>query len=233
MHPFTHPWLSLLARLHRAPRAHDPPRRLSLRARMLPPTGSRPLHQAHAPCSRRDHPRLITAHSLTAPFTSPPFRPGLAPAPSDGPDSTVTPPIRSGPRAHRTRTGPGYFPGSACCPARPRAMGHRGFGQHHHLGAIPTRKAIVDVLCPAPSRCRHVHGPRVWRAPTSRTASPSPPSAHRLHPRLVANLAPRGQPNVESQRRWGGSTPTTPLLSVRGCKWGSTPLSSISHQILE
>ena len=51
------------------------------RARLLPLSGSRPLHQAHAPCSRRDHPRLITAHSLTTSFTSPPFRPGLAPAP--------------------------------------------------------------------------------------------------------------------------------------------------------
>ena len=51
------------------------------RARLLPHTGSRPLHQAHAPSSRRDHPRLITARSLTTSSTSPPFRPGPAPAP--------------------------------------------------------------------------------------------------------------------------------------------------------
>ena len=102
---------------------------------------------------------------------------------------------------------------------------------------------ICGLASTATSRCRsvrpgcpYVQGPRIEPkegAPSSRTASPSPPTAHRLHPRPVANLAPRGQPNVESQRRWGGSTPTTPLLSVRGCKWGSTPLGSISHQILE
>ncbi len=51
------------------------------RARLLPPTRSRPLHQANAPCSRCDHPRLITARSLTTSFMSPPFRPGPAPAP--------------------------------------------------------------------------------------------------------------------------------------------------------
>ena len=99
---------------------------------------------------------------------------------------------------------------------------------------------ICGLASTATSRCRcvrpgcpFVQGPQIEPkegAPTSRTASPSPPTAHRQHPRPVANLAFRGRPNVESQRRWGGSTPTTPLLSVRGCKWGSTPLGSISHQ---
>ena len=32
----------------------------------------------------------------------------------------------------------------------------------------------MDVLVSAPSRCRHVHGPRAWRATTSCTSTPSP-----------------------------------------------------------
>ena len=76
------------------------------RARLLPPTGSRPLHQAHAPCSRRDHPRLITARSLATSSTSPPFRPGPAPAPRlgrPGLHNHVPTPDPAG----RTRPGPG------------------------------------------------------------------------------------------------------------------------------
>ena len=98
------------------------------RARLLPPTGSRPLHQAHAPSSRRDHPRLITARSLTTSSTSPPFRPGPAPAPRlgrPGLHNHVPTPDPAG----RTRTGPGSSrPG--LLPLRPRAMGLRGPGLH-------------------------------------------------------------------------------------------------------
>jgi hypothetical protein len=42
-----------------------------------------------------------------------------------------------------------------------------------------------------------------------------------------APRATRGHTTRQNQRRWGGSTPTTSLLSSRGCKWGPTPLSSI------
>ena len=128
MHPFTHPWLSLLARLHLAPLAHDPPQHLSLQASTLPPTGSRPLHRAHVPCSRRDHPRLIMAHPLT---TSLPRARALT---RTAQTSRSRPP-RSG-RA-LTPTGLGRALGPACRPARLRAMGHRGFRQHHHQPGNP------------------------------------------------------------------------------------------------
>jgi hypothetical protein len=39
-------------------------------------------------------------------------------------------------------------------------------------------------------------------------------------------LLERGHQTRRVQRRWGGSTQTTPLLSVWGCEWGPTPLSS-------
>ncbi len=74
-------WLSLLARLHRAPRAHDPPRRLS-------PGPHAPIYRVTSP-SPGSCPMLTpwpstpdgSARSLTTSFTSPSFRPGPAPAP--------------------------------------------------------------------------------------------------------------------------------------------------------
>ncbi len=59
-----------------------------------------------------------------------------------------------------------------------------------------------------------------------------------LAPRDVASTsgsapaqAPQARaPNATSQHRWGGVYPKpTLLLSVRGCEWGSKPLSSDNH----
>jgi hypothetical protein len=166
------------------------------------------------------HPH-VTAITSTR-HTSPPFGLAHSATPdSDGQDHRPVPTPRTAPR-HGAR------------PARPNC----------HHGALLRRVCHSHGICglasTATSRCRSVRpvgpfeqGPRIGPeegAPTSGTASPSPTTAHRQHPRQVANHASRGRPNGTSQRRWGGSTPTTPLLSVRGCKWGSTPLSSISCQ---
>ncbi len=42
------------------------------------------------------------------------------------------------------------------------------------------------------------------------------------------SLTSKANPTRRIQHKWGGSTPTTPLLSVRGCEWGPTPLSSLT-----
>ena len=55
---------------------------------------------------------------------------------------------------------------------------------------------------------RIVPGHRGGRSSSAATASPSRPLPS------------------DGCRRWGRSTPTTLLLSVRGCEWGSTPLGS-------
>ncbi len=41
-------------------------------------------------------------------------------------------------------------------------------------------------------------------------------------------LTSYANPTRRYQHRWGGSTPTTPLLSVRGCEWSPTPLSCLT-----
>ena len=74
----------------------------------------------------------------------------------------------------------------------------------------------------------HLHG-TTWprgdhsRARTHRhTGALNEPLDH-----TVPQQAPRGRtPTHRARRRWGGSTPTTLLLSVWGCEWGSTPLGS-------
>ncbi len=113
-------------------------------------------------------------------------------------------------------TGLGRAPGSSRARSgAPHGLAPWGTGGPDHTitRVIPTRKAIVEVLCPAPSRCRHVHGPRVWRAPTSRTANPSPSSASPTPP-------PEERPNGLSRIRWGGSTPNHPALRL-GTQMGS------------
>ena len=60
-------------------------------------------------------------------------------------------------------------------------------------------------------------------SPVSRQAPRGP--VHPLRPRGPSPSS-KGTRRDE-QRRWGGSTPTTPLLSVWGCEWGSSPLGSL------
>ena len=179
------------------------------RARLLPHTGSRPLHQAHAPSSRRDHPRLITARSLTTSSTSPPFRPGPG---RPGLHNHVPTPDPAG----RTRTGPGSSrPG--LLPLRPRALGLRGPGLHKpSRDHLPTRKAIVDWLVRATSRRRPImdSGPG-GRLPRARLLP---------HPLLLQRSA-----STESTGLGGEGLPqTTPLLSAWGRKWGPTPQGSMN-----
>jgi hypothetical protein len=127
-------------------------------------------------------------------------------------------------------TGLGRAPGpSRTRPAAPHGLAPWGTGGLDHsattpsLGRSPTRKAIVDVLCPAPSRCRHVHGPRAWRAPTSCTATPSP------------TPPPEERPNGFIRTRWANH----PAALRLGTQMGSDSpgqheyiFSSKSHALL-
>ena len=105
--------------------------------------------------------------------------------------------------------------------------------------ANPTRSAIVDVLAAAPSRCRHVQpvGP-INRWATDRTGGERLPRV-RQAPRRLRHIAnslagpqpmnyPRATQRHEPSAGGEGLPQTTPLLSVRGCKWGPTPLSSMN-----
>jgi hypothetical protein len=60
-----------------------------------------------------------------------------------------------------------------------------------------------------------------------RPGTPPSPSSSKPSPSRAPPTPTRRYPH-----RWGGSTPPTPLLSVQGCEWGPTPLSSLTstHQ---
>ena len=163
--------------------------------RTQPPTGSRPLHQGHAPCSRHDsarQARLITAHPLTSSGRVPSFQAGpIAPALTRM-ARTVTPHSRPpsdpvGPSAWfgRARTHLGL-----ACHSGPNASRERGPATH---------KANCRRAAAAPSRCMcvppgcHINGAGCRTKTGSMSCSASPSSARppvtRQAPRASCHLA--------------------------------------------
>ena len=132
--------------------------------------------------------------------------------------------------------------GPPCCSTRPRAM-DRGPRSTITSGpgpvrASPTalaRSAIVDLLAQQPAGAgtfdrwaRSTGGPRI---------GPRGERLPRLAPRRLRHIAdpgtstyelPEAPRRDESSAGGEGLPQTTPLLSVRGCKWGPTPLSSMN-----
>ena len=177
-------------------------------------------------------------------ITSPPCRPGpCARALTRTAWTRPCPPDPAGTHCPtRFQPGPRDPPGAR--PVLPTASrpGRRGQDSRYHHRAIlgvcvphPPEKAIVDVLVPAPSRCRHVPRWGCWgglvglRLPRVRPLRPGPGTSST--PTRDAGLsAARGSlPGGEHLQRWAGSIPPTLLLSDWGRKWGPNPLGSIEQ----
>ena len=173
------------------------------------------------------HP-LITAHAFDHFIHVPSFQAGPLPRPdSYGPDFISRPPIRRGPLPVPDSEGP-----SALGPALLLLTAHamdRGTRSTNTTGPAPVRasltaiarSAFVDLLAQQPAgagefdrgaRSTGGHGSRGQRLP-------------RQAPRRLRHIAPRRD---ESSAGGEGLPQTTPLLSVRGCEWGPTPLSSMN-----
>jgi hypothetical protein len=196
-------------------------------------------HQGHAPCSRYDSASLITAHPLTTSWHVPSFQAGpSAPAltrmartpPSRPPPDPAGPSARSGLGWARTHLGPPVTPHG------PAPRGTAGPNASRTPGQA-TRKANCGRAEAAPSRCRRVrpgcHNDRAGccSEPGSKSCSTTPSPDHSS---LVAPQPPRSTrghlDSAESSAGGEGLPQTTPLLSRRGCKWGSNPLSSMNNQ---
>ena len=96
-------------------------------------------------------------------------------------------------------------------------MGLRGPGLHKpSRGHLPTRKAVVEWLARATSRCR----PFTDSGPGGRLPRV------RLLPRSL--LLQRSNPTEPTTHGGEGLPQTTPLLSAWGRKWGPTPQGSMN-----
>jgi hypothetical protein len=96
-------------------------------------------------------------------------------------------------------------------------MGLRGPGLHKpSRGHLPTRKAVVEWLARATSRCR----PFTDSGPGGRLPRV------RLLPRSL--LLQRSNPTESTTHGGEGLPQTTPLLSAWGRKWGPTPQGSMN-----
>jgi hypothetical protein len=96
-------------------------------------------------------------------------------------------------------------------------MGLRGPGLHKpSRGHLPTRKAVVEWLARATSRCR----PFTDSGPGGRLPRV------RLLPRSL--LLQRSNPTESTTNGGEGLPQTTPLLSAWGRKWGPTPQGSMN-----
>ena len=163
------------------------------------------------------------------------------------------------PRTHFSRVPPGLPASLSRCPPlavqRPQhsdrasyTSARRPLSLHGHATRSPRRtrpnpKPIVDVpglhqaamqpqgtsVATQPDATRgsganRNHGERVGALSTApRDAASTSRSSPTQAPQARA-------PNATSQHRWGGVYPKpTLLLSVRGCEWGSRPLSSDFH----
>jgi hypothetical protein len=128
-----------------------------------------------------------------------------------------------GPRARTS--GPVTRPLTSTRPAAPlcqlwtcrtRAPKSQAHGVRHgiwsRLPRVPTRRALRHPIEPAPRGLRH---PQL---------EPAPHGLRHLKP-LVTRVV-RGHPTRRASAGGEGPPQTTPLLSVRGCEWGSNPLSS-------
>ena len=96
-------------------------------------------------------------------------------------------------------------------------MGLRGPGLHKpSRGHLPTRKAVVEWLARATSRCR----------PFTDSGSGGRLPRVRLLPRPL--LLQRSNPTESTTHGGEGLPQTTPLLSAWGRKWGPTPQGSMN-----
>ena len=96
-------------------------------------------------------------------------------------------------------------------------MGLRGPGLHKpSRGHLPTRKAVVEWLARATSRCR----------PFTDSGSGGRLPRVRLLPRSL--LLQRSNPTESTTHGGEGLPQTTPLLSAWGRKWGPTPQGSMN-----
>ena len=160
---------------------------------------------------------LITAHAFDHFIHVPSFQAGPLPRPdSDGPDFISRPPIRLGLLPSRTRKDR-VLSGPPCCSSRlmPWTEGPEAPtppGQPRCVQASwPRSHGICGLASTATSRCRSLR--------------PGCPIDWRQAPRRLRHIAPRRhEPSAGGE----GLPQTTPLLSVRGCEWGPTPLSSMN-----
>ncbi len=169
------------------------------------------------------HPPLTTSHNHVTHVPS--FRPG----PPVGPPNP-------------TRTQPGSWGPPGARPVIPPALrqGHRGPDTNSTVG--------LDPACATPPQrqlwtccTQHLAGAGTFHAgdaerlvgdrlPLVRLPQPGLGTSSTPSRTLGPTRQPVGAPSDgEYLRRWGGSTPATPLLSIRGCKWGPIPLSSINQ----
>ena len=193
-------------------------------------------HQGHAPCSRYDSASLITAHPLTTSWHVPSFQAGpSAPAltriiESDGPDTTVTSPSRSGRalRPARTRLGPdSSWP--ACHPSRPSATGYSGPECFSHTGSSHSQSQLWTCR----SGTQQVQARSTWMPQRPGGLLFGDGVEVVLDNSLARPLLPRGSstPAIHAraprlgraQRRWGGSTPNHPAALQTGMQMGFEP----------
>ena len=112
--------------------------------------------------------------------------------------------LQHGMAGHHSSISPLFAPIVQCTPWYPQV-----YSRPYHRGAISTVR---------PGQGGTTRG----RGHTAARGALNKPLDH-----TVPQQAPRGRtPTQRARRRWGGSTPTTLLLSVWGCEWGSNPLGS-------
>ena len=157
---------------------------------------------------------------------------------SDGPDTTVTSPSRSG---RAPAPGPDSFgPGLIMARLSPLTAQRHGVQRARMLLAHrvkPLAKPIVDVpkRHPAGAGAFHLDVTTTGRAAARRRGRGRARQLPRPdHSSLVAPQPPRSTrghlDSAEPSAGGEGLPQTTPLLSRRGCKWGSNPLSSMNNQ---
>ena len=212
-------------------RAHDPARHsLSGPARNHLP--------GHVPSSGS---RTVLTSRLGIPDHGAPFdhfvaRPLLSggaqcPGPdSDGPDTTVTSPSRSGraQRPARTRLGPdSSWP--ACHPSRPSATGYSGPERFSHPGSSHSQGQLLTCR----SGTQQVQARSTWMPQRPGGLLIDAGVEVVLDNSLARPLLPCGSstPSIyaraprlgRAQRRWGGSTPNHPAALQTGMQMGFEP----------
>ena len=97
--------------------------------------------------------------------------------------------------------------------------------------AAPSRHATSGHVSGKPSQTLPgVQAPTGTTENVSARRPPAPRDAASTSGSSPAQAPQARAPNATSQHRWGGVYPKpTLLLSVRGCEWGSKPLSSDNH----
>ena len=149
---------------------------------------------------------------------------------SDGPDTTVTSPSRSGraQRPARTRLGPdSSWP--ACHPSRPSATGYSGPERFSHPGSSHSQGQLLTCR----SGTQQVQARSTWMPQRQGWLLFGAGVEVVLDNSLARPLLPRGSstPAIHAraprlgraQRRWGGSTPNHPAALQTGMQMGFEP----------